>query len=84
MALLQKQKMEASLLEAQDTFEQRALRQYKIDPTRAIEIITQYTNQQATQSYLQTVALLTELNIPFPTPETKAIKIKDEVPAEKK
>jgi dipeptidase len=84
VALLKKKQMEASLLKAQDRFEKRALKQYKINPERAIQTITQYSNQQAQKSYQQTVALLTELNIPFPTPETKAIKIKDEVPAENK
>jgi len=83
VALLKKQKMEASLLKAQGKFEKRALRQYRINPTQAIQTITKYSNQHATKSYLQTVALLTELNIPFPTPETKAIKIEDEVPTEK-
>ncbi|NQV35985.1 MAG: C69 family dipeptidase [Phycisphaeraceae bacterium] len=83
VALLKKQQMEASLLKAQGKFEKRALRQYRINPTQAIQTITKYSNQHATKSYLQTVALLTELNIPFPTPETKAIKIEDEVPTEK-
>ena len=84
VALLKKQQMEASLLKAQDAFEEEALRQYRIDPARAVRTLTEYSNEQATRSYLQTVALLTELNIPFPTPETKAIKIRDEVPAEHK
>ncbi len=84
VALVKKQHMEASLLKAQNAFETRALKQYEIDPAQAIQTITEYSNQQAHRSYLQTVALLTELNIPFPTAETKAIKIKDNVPAENK
>lgn len=84
VALLKKQQLEASLLKAQDRFEKRALEQYKTNPKKGIQTVTRYTNRQATKSYLQTVALLTELNIPFPTRETKAIKMKDEVPAEHK
>ncbi len=84
VALLKKKQMEATLLAAQDAFEKRALEQYKVSPAQAIRMITEYSNHQATQSYLQTVALLTDLNIPFPTPETKAITIKDDVPAENK
>ena len=83
VALLKKQRMEASLLEAQGAFERRVLEQYWNDPRQAIQTITEHSNQQANRSYLQTVALLTELNIPFPTPETRAIKMKDEVPAER-
>lgn len=82
VALVKKQAMEASLLKAQNAFEKRALKRYKTDPRQAIRMITDYSNQQAHRSYLQTVALLSELNIPFPSPETVAIKIKDEVPVE--
>jgi dipeptidase len=84
VALAKKLDMEASLLEAQGAFEKCALRQYKTNPKQAIRMITDYSNQQAHRAYRQTVALLAELNIPFPSPETVAIKIKDEVPAENK
>jgi len=82
VAFEKKKKMEASLLKAQETFEEKTLEKYKTSPVHAIQFITEYSNQQANKSYLQTVELLTELKIPFPTAETKAIKIKDEVPAE--
>jgi len=84
VALAGKNKMELSLLNAQAKFEKKALKKYKSNPKKAIEIITRYSNQQANKSYKQTVALLRSLKIPFPNPETKAIKIKDEVPAEHK
>lgn len=83
VALLKKKQMEASLFKAQDRFEKKALKQYNLSPAQAVQIITEYSNQQANKSYLQTVGLLATLNIPFPAPETEAIKIKDEVPAEK-
>ncbi len=75
-------KMETSLLKAQDKFEKKALEKYKINPKQAIQLITEYSNQQANKSYKQTVELLTLLDIPFPSAETEAIKIADEVPAE--
>ncbi|HSH20522.1 MAG TPA: hypothetical protein VLA03_08710, partial [Draconibacterium sp.] len=84
LALERKNKMEFSLLKAQSKFENRALKKYKSSPKKAVEIIDRYSNQQANKSYKQTVTLLHSLKIPFPTPETKAIKIKDEVPAENK
>ncbi|MDB4584262.1 C69 family dipeptidase [Draconibacterium sp.] len=84
VALVRKKKMEASLLKAQAKFEKKALKKYKINPKQAIQFITKYSNQQANKSYLQTVELLNSLKIPFPGPETKAIKIKDEVPSENK
>ena len=40
------------------------------------------SNQQANKSFQQTVELLVELDIPFPSAETEAILIEDEVPAE--
>ncbi len=84
VALARKKSMETSLLKAQDTFEEKALKRYEVNPEPAIQMITDYSNQKATQSYLQTVALLSELNIPFPASETKAVKLKDEVPVENK
>ena len=84
IALARKNKMEASLLEAQRKFEEKVLKKYKESPEKAIEMITDYSNKQAKKSYRQTVSLLRSLKIPFPNPETKAIKIKDEVPSEKK
>ena len=75
--------MEASLLEARQKFEEKALKKYKQSPEKAIEMITDYSNKQAKKSFLQTVSLLRSLKIPFPSAETKAIKIKDEVPSEK-
>lgn len=84
VALARKNKMESSLLEAQAEFEEKALKKYQSNPKKGIEMITRYSNQQANKSYQQTVALLRTLKIPFPSPETKAIKIKDEVPAEHK
>jgi dipeptidase len=82
VALSKKNKMEASLLKAQNKFEKKALKRYQTSPNKAIQMITEYSNKQANKSYKQTVKLLTALKIPFPTAETKAIKIKDEVPAE--
>lgn len=83
VAFKKKKKMEATLLKAQGSFEKKALEKYKTSPEQAIQFITEYSNQQANKSYLQTVKLLNSLKIPFPNAETEAIKIKDEVPAEK-
>ncbi len=82
IAFDKKIKTEVSLFEAQEKFEKEALKIYKNNPEQAIHLITEYSNEQANKSFQQTVQLLTELGIPFPSPETKAIKIKDEVPAE--
>jgi len=82
VALFKKKNMEDTLLNTQEKFEKMALEKYKINPQQARQLITQYSNEKANKSYLQTVELLTSLNIPFPSPETKAIKIKDEVPTE--
>lgn len=82
IALAKKVEMEASLIKAQDKFEQKVLKVYSRDPERAIEMITDYSNLQAKKSYKQTVKLLKTLKIPFPSADTKAIKIEDEVPAE--
>lgn len=82
IALAKKNKMEASLLKAQEKFEKKALKKYSSNPEKAIEMITKYSNKQANKSYRQTVALLRQLKIPFPNADTKAIKIEDEVPAE--
>jgi dipeptidase len=84
IALARKKKMEASLLRVQEKFEKEALRKYKSNPDMAIQMITKYSNQQANKSFKQTVSLLRSLKIPFPNAETKAIKTKDEVPAEHK
>jgi dipeptidase len=81
-AFKKKIKMESSLLKAQDKFEKKALAKYKTDPKQAIQLITEYSNQHANKSYQQTVELLTLLDIPFPSAETEAIEIADEVPAE--
>lgn len=82
IALAKKKKMEASLLKAQTKFEKKALKKYDINPEKAIEMITKYSNQQAYSSYKQTVALLRMLKIPFPNAETKAVKIIDDLPVE--
>lgn len=82
IAFAEKIQMETSLIKAQVNFEKEALEKYKISPEQAIQMITDYSNEQANKSFLQTVDLLTMLNIPFPSAETKAILIKDEVPAE--
>ena len=82
IAFEKKRNMETSLLQAQESFEKKALEKFKTNPKQAIQFITKYSNEQATNSYLQTVELLTSLKIPFPNAKTKAIKIKDEVPAE--
>ena len=74
--------METALFKAQEKFEKEALKKYKSSPEEAIQFITEYSNQQANKAYKQTLKLLTELEIPFPSAETEAIKIKDEVPAE--
>ncbi len=84
IAFASKNKMEASLLGAQEKFEQNALKKYEANPEKAIQMITDYSNKHANKSYRQTVDLLSSLKIPFPSAETKAIKIKDEVPSEKK
>jgi dipeptidase len=84
IALAKKMKMETSLLKAQTKFEKRALKKYYSNPEKAIKMINKYSNQQANSSYKQTVALLRKLKIPFPNAGTKAIKIKDEVPVERK
>ncbi len=84
IAFAKKKKMEASLLKAQAKFEKKALKKYKNSQRQAVRFITDYSNKQANKSYKQTVALLTSLRIPFPSAETKAVKIKDEVPAEHK
>jgi dipeptidase len=84
IAFASKNKMESSLLEAQEQFEQKALKKYEANPEKAIQMITDYSNKHANKSYRQTVSLLSSLKIPFPSAETKAIKIKDEVPSEKK
>jgi dipeptidase len=82
VALAKKKKMEASLLKAQAEFEKKALKKYESNPEKAIEMITEYSNKHANKSFQQTVSLLRSLKIPFPSAKTKAIKIKDEVPAE--
>lgn len=82
IAYKKKIKTETALLKAQRKFEKEALKQYKISPEQAIRFITDYSNRQANRSFDQTVELLTELNIPFPSAETEAILIEDEVPAE--
>lgn len=82
IAVTKKKKMETSLLKAQTKFEKGVLKKYEMDPVKAIEMITKYSNQQAYKSYKQTVALLRMLKIPFPNAATKAVKIKDDVPAE--
>ncbi len=84
VALVKKENMEAALLKAQPKFEKKALKTYSKSPEQAIRVITEYSNKQAEKAYLQTVELLTLLKIPFPSPDTKAIKLKDEVPAENK
>jgi len=84
IALAKKNTMEFSLLEAQAKFEERALKKYERNPKKAIKIITRYSNKQAHKSFKQTVALMRSWNIPFPSPETKVIQLKDEVPAENK
>ena len=81
-AFSEKKKFEATLFEKQNRFEKKALNMYKKDPARAIDKITRYSNKQAIQSYKNTVALLKALDIPQPSPETSAIEIEDEVPAE--
>lgn len=82
IALAKKNKMEASLIKAQAAFEKKALKKYESSPEKAIEMVTKYSNKHANKSFKQTVSLLRSLKIPFPSAETKAIKIKDEVPAE--
>ena len=82
IAYKKKIKMETALFKAQEKFEKEALKKYKSSPEEAIQFITEYSNQQANKAYKQTLKLLTELEIPFPSAETEAIKIKDEVPAE--
>ncbi len=82
VAYKKKIKTEKTLLKAQKKFEKEALEKYKVSPESAIQFITEYSNQQATKSYEQTVELLTLLEIPFPNEDTEAILIEDEVPAE--
>jgi len=82
VAYKKKMKTETSLIKAQKKFEKEALAKYKINPEQAVQFITEYSNQQANKSFQQTVELLVELDIPFPSAETEAILIEDEVPAE--
>ena len=82
VAFTEKRKMENALLKAQEKVEKEALKKYKANPDQAIKFITQYSNEQANKAYLQTVGLLNLLDIPLPSAETKAIKIKDDVPVE--
>ncbi len=82
VALAEKMQMEAELFKAQGNFEEEVLEKYKISPELAIEMISEYSNEQASNAFEQTVDLLTFLRIPFPSAETKAILIKDDVPAE--
>ena len=84
VALAEKKKIEASLLEQQRKFENRALKRYNSDPDKAIDLITRYSNKKAIKAYKNTISLLKSLDIPRPSSETRATKIKDEVPAENK
>jgi dipeptidase len=82
IALSEKILIEEDLIKAQEDFEKKALEKYAVNPKQAIEMVTEYSNKQAHRAFQNTLDLLTFLKIPFPSAETKAILIKDEVPAE--